>query len=62
MKEKNICPKCTGNGYRTIWKDADQKEKVTIQCSYCGSEGEISNEDEIYFKFLKRFYKGEKYE
>jgi hypothetical protein len=45
-----------------IWKDADQKEKIAIQCSYCGSEGEISDEDEKYFKFLKRFYKGEKNE
>ena len=59
MKEKNSCPKCNGNGYRLIWKDAGKKEKIDIQCTYCHSEGEIF-EDEKYFQFLKRFYKGDK--
>jgi uncharacterized protein YbaR (Trm112 family) len=41
MSGKMICPKCNGNGYRRIWKDTSETEKVTIQCSYCNSQGEV---------------------
>ena len=43
-----ICPRCDGNGYRQIFKDADEKEKITIQCAKCKSEGEVEiTEEEI---------------
>ena len=38
---KEICPDCQGNGYRRIWKDTSEQEKITIQCSTCDSEGEL---------------------
>jgi len=38
---KMICPECQGNGYRRIWKDADQKEKIEIDCKYCKNQGEV---------------------
>tara|TARA_Y100001938_G_C8008156_1_gene388478 strand:+ start:732 stop:893 length:162 start_codon:yes stop_codon:yes gene_type:complete len=50
-----------------IWKDANKKEKIDIQCSYCESEGEIKNfvrfeehSDEEYAQHCKKFFKGEK--
>mgnify|MGYP003110862659 FL=1 len=63
MIKSNICPKCNGNGYRMIWKDANKKEKIDIQCSYCESEGEIKNfvrfeehSDEEYAQHCKKFF------
>jgi len=44
---RKICDKCMGNGYRRIWKDQHEKEKITIQCSKCSSAGEI-DEEPIY--------------
>jgi len=41
---RKICDKCMGNGYRRIWKDQYEKEKITIQCAKCKSEGEIDEE------------------
>jgi DnaJ-class molecular chaperone len=41
VKHKEPCPDCQGNGYRRIWKDTSEVEKITIQCSTCDSEGEI---------------------
>jgi len=41
QKHKEICPDCQGNGYRRIWKDTSEVEKITIQCSTCDSEGEL---------------------
>jgi hypothetical protein len=32
MFGKVICYKCNGNGYRSIWKDTSETEKVTIDC------------------------------
>ena len=32
-----ICDQCMGNGYRRIWKDTSEKEKITIQCARCES-------------------------
>ena len=45
---RKICDACMGNGYRRIWKDQHQKEKVTIQCLKCESSGEIEDEDFTY--------------
>ena len=48
MTLKIVCDRCMGNGYRRIWKDADEKEKITIQCAKCNSEGEVEiTEEEI---------------
>jgi hypothetical protein len=33
-----------GNGYRRIWKDQTESEKITIQCMKCESAGEIDEE------------------
>ena len=41
MFGKIICNDCNGNGYRTIWKDTDQKEKIAIDCNTCNNQGEI---------------------
>jgi len=45
---RKICDACMGNGYRRIWKDSSEKEKVTIQCSKCNSAGELEDEDFNY--------------
>ena len=37
-----------GNGYRRIWKDQHEKEKITIQCAKCESAGEVEDEDFSY--------------
>jgi hypothetical protein len=42
---RKICNACMGNGYRRIWKDTSETEKVTIQCAQCESAGEIEDED-----------------
>jgi len=41
---RKICDRCMGNGYRRIWKDQTESEKITIQCSKCESAGEIDEE------------------
>ena len=41
---RKICDRCMGNGYRRIWKDQYEKEKITIQCAKCESAGEIDEE------------------
>tara|TARA_R100000654_G_C2631381_1_gene120180 strand:+ start:279 stop:464 length:186 start_codon:yes stop_codon:yes gene_type:complete len=47
-KMRKICDACMGNGYRRIWKDSSEKEKITIQCSKCNSAGEVEDEDFNY--------------
>ena len=49
-----------GNGYRRIWKDQHEKEKITIQCSNCDSSGELPEEhdDAEYEAHLEKFFKG----
>ena len=48
MSGKIVCNACMGNGYRRIWKDQDEKEKITIQCAKCNSSGEVEiTEEEI---------------
>ena len=37
-----------GNGYRRIWKDSSEREKITIQCAKCESAGEVEDEDFNY--------------
>ena len=41
---RKICDACSGNGYRRIWKDQYEREKITIQCVKCESAGEIDEE------------------
>ena len=41
MFGKIICNDCNGNGYRVIFKDADEKEKIAIDCNTCNNQGEI---------------------
>jgi DnaJ-class molecular chaperone len=38
---KYICPKCKGNGYRRIWKDTSETQKIEIDCAACNNQGEI---------------------
>ena len=47
MSGKIICPHCDGNGYRKIWKDTSEKEKVVIQCTKCNSQGEVDITDDV---------------
>lgn len=42
MFGKIICEECKGNGYRMIWKDTDEKEKIAIDCNACNNQGEIA--------------------
>lgn len=41
VSNKIVCPKCNGNGYRMIYKDASWTEKTAIDCSYCENQGEV---------------------
>ena len=41
---KIICKYCSGNGYRRIWANCTEKEKITIQCAMCESQGEIESD------------------
>jgi hypothetical protein len=45
---RKICEMCMGNGYRRIWKDTSEEEKIVIQCNQCDSAGEIEDEDFSY--------------
>ena len=45
---RKICKACMGNGYRRIWKDASESEKIVIQCTKCESTGEVEDEDFNY--------------
>jgi hypothetical protein len=48
MSGKMVCPKCGGNGYCIIYKDASWQEKTPIDCSYCNNQGEVEiTEQEI---------------
>ena len=38
---KLICPKCYGNGFRRVWKDADEKVMIEIDCAFCNNQGEV---------------------
>jgi len=41
---KFVCPACSGNGYRSITKDASTPHlKVQIDCKACNNQGEIEN-------------------
>ena len=45
---RKICNACMGNGYRRIYKDTSEEEKIVIQCAACESSGEIEDEDFSY--------------
>jgi hypothetical protein len=51
---KVICKYCNGNGYRRIWEDQSEKNKVTIQCSVCESKGEIETDEKKIKRFIKK--------
>ena len=36
---RKICDACAGNGYRRIWKDQHEKEKITNTMFVCESSG-----------------------
>ena len=50
MSGKIVCPKCDGNGYRMIYKDASWKEKIAIDCSYCENQGEVEITEETMIR------------
>ena len=46
LKNKFICPACTGNGYRRITQDASNLHlKVVINCEACNNQGEVVNDE-----------------
>ena len=45
---RKICEACMGNGFRRIWSDQHEKEKITIQCAVCDSAGEVEDADVNY--------------
>ena len=45
---RKICEACMGNGFRRIWSDQHEKEKIIIQCAVCDSAGEVEDEDFSY--------------
>jgi len=55
-----------GNGYRRIFKDTSEREKITIQCARCESTGELpddvvryeEHDESEYEEHLKKFFKG----
>jgi len=42
MKEKQICPRCFGNGYIKVQKDTREEKEIVVQCTMCDSQGEIT--------------------
>ena len=39
--QKQICPRCKGNGFIKVKKSIDQPIDIVQQCTQCNSEGEI---------------------
>ena len=45
-KNKQICPRCTGNGYIRIPNQAvGNPNEIIAQCTMCNSQGEIDEVD-----------------
>ena len=45
-KPKKICPRCQGNGYIRIPNlSVNVPKQVTVNCTMCESQGEVSYED-----------------
>ena len=42
---KLVCSACMGNGYRKIFKEADSKLSVVIDCKACDNQGEVKNNE-----------------
>jgi len=57
MSGKMVCPKCMGNGYRMIYKDASWKEKIPIDCTYCDSQGEVEITEEAVLNEIEKMEK-----
>ena len=32
---RKICDACMGNGYRRIWKDTSETERIRVDCTMC---------------------------
>lgn len=52
MRGSIICPKCQGNGFRKIFKDESETQKIEIDCAYCNSEGEVDITEEVMTDLL----------
>ncbi len=46
---KIVCSACMGNGYRKIFKDADSKLSIVIDCKACDNQGEVKNDEKNIF-------------
>jgi|GEM_PF-2236972 DnaJ-class molecular chaperone len=57
MSGKIVCNACMGNGYRRIWKDQNEKEKIIIQCAKCNSSGEVEITEEEILGEIKEWEK-----
>jgi hypothetical protein len=57
MSGKMVCPKCMGNGYRMIYKDASWREKIAIDCSYCDNQGEVEITEEAVLNEIEKMEK-----
>jgi|TARA_R110000803_G_scaffold209126_1_gene278390 hypothetical protein len=53
---KKICEPCQGNGYRKIWEDTSETNKIIIQCSSCDSQGTIDVQDSSRIKELDKMW------
>lgn len=42
-----ICPKCEGNGFRKIFKEAGSSEQIEVDCQYCKNQGEVDITEEV---------------
>jgi DnaJ-class molecular chaperone len=49
-----------GNGYRTIYKDASWKEKTSIDCAYCHSQGEVEITEETILGEINKMMESSK--
>ena len=49
-KNKQICPRCTGNGYIRIPNEAvGNPKEIIAQCTMCDSQGELDDEGNILY-------------
>ena len=52
IKNKQICPRCTGNGYVRIPNQAvGNPTEIIAQCTMCSSKGEIDEGDVVVIRY-----------